>query len=90
MSLIVPLPWSCPWKMAPLATLPVSYLAVEDLPLIGPSLVGWHSRNHPYCVLFMHEPRMDDPTRYEFRLWMRCAARPEWRMLTITQQALIC
>lgn len=40
---------------------------VEDLPQIGPALVGWHSRNHPYCVLFMREPLMDDATRYVIR-----------------------
>jgi DNA-binding transcriptional MerR regulator/GGDEF domain-containing protein len=39
----------------------------DDLPLAGPSLVGWHSRSHPYCVLYMREPRMDDATRYELR-----------------------
>ncbi|HEY1388734.1 MAG TPA: hypothetical protein VGF38_09335 [Ktedonobacterales bacterium] len=39
----------------------------DDLPFAGPSLVGWHSRSHPYCVLYMREPRMDDATRYELR-----------------------
>lgn len=46
---------------------PVDVNGVDDLPHVGPSLVGWHSRSHPYCVLFMHEPRMDDATRYELR-----------------------
>lgn len=40
---------------------------VEDLPQIGPALVGWHSRSHPYSVLFMREPLVDDATRYEIR-----------------------
>lgn len=40
---------------------------VDDLPLVGPSLVGWHSRSHPYCVFYMREPRMDDATRYEVK-----------------------
>lgn len=38
---------------------------VEDLPQVGPSLVGWQLRGHPYCVLYMSAPRMDDATRYE-------------------------
>ncbi len=46
-------------------TFPVT--RADDLPLAGPSLVGWHSRSHPYCVLYMREPRMDDATRYELR-----------------------
>lgn len=44
-----------------------SVTRADDLPLVGPSLVGWHSRSHPYCVLYMREPRMDDATRYELR-----------------------
>jgi GGDEF domain-containing protein len=40
---------------------------VDELPRLGPSFVGWHSRSHPYCVLYMRDPRMDDPTRYEMR-----------------------
>ena len=40
---------------------------VDDLPRVGPSLFGWHSRSHPYCVLYFHDPRLDDPTRYEMR-----------------------
>ena len=44
-----------------------SVTRADDLPLAGPSLVGWHSRSHPYCVLYMREPRMDDATRYELR-----------------------
>jgi len=40
---------------------------VEDLSQVGPALVGWHSRSHPYCVLFMREPLMDDATRYVIR-----------------------
>jgi DNA-binding transcriptional MerR regulator/GGDEF domain-containing protein len=38
--------------------------SVEDLPQLGPSLVGWRLRGHPYCVLYMSAPRMDDATRY--------------------------
>ena len=41
--------------------------SVDGLPDIGPSLIGWRSRSHPYCVLYMREPRMDDTTRYEYR-----------------------
>lgn len=37
----------------------------EDLPQIGPSLVGWRLRGHPYCVLYMTAPRIDDETRYQ-------------------------
>lgn len=40
---------------------------VEDLSQVGPALVGWHSRSHPYCVLFMREPLIDDATRYAIR-----------------------
>lgn len=46
---------------------PVQVTHADDLPLAGPSLVGWHSRSHPYCVLYMREPRMDDATRYVLR-----------------------
>lgn len=45
----------------------VSIETVDELPLVGSSLIGWHSRSHPYCVLHMSEPRMDDTTRYEIR-----------------------
>jgi DNA-binding transcriptional MerR regulator/GGDEF domain-containing protein len=52
-------------ESALLANIPVTQ--ADDLPLVGPSLVGWHSRSHPYCVFYMREPRMDDSTRYELR-----------------------
>ena len=41
--------------------------SVNDLSGLGPSLVGWHSRSRPYCVLYMNEPTTDNPSRYEIR-----------------------
>lgn len=51
----------------PVSAPPITISSVEDLPQIGPSLVGWRLRSHPYCVLYMPAPRMDDETRYELR-----------------------
>lgn len=54
----------------PMATRPSTLpriTSVTDLPTLGPSLVGWHSRSRPYCVLYMNEPTTDNPSRYEIR-----------------------